>query len=120
MIGSVQFKLDGQLIHTENFAPYTIAGDAAKPNNLVDYLPWTPSLGGHTLVVTPYKESNGLGLARKSFTLTFQVVANGGRLAAADTETEAALQLNVYPNPFAQQTTIEFASPSKGLVSLTV
>ncbi len=119
-IGSVQFKLDGQVIRTENFAPYSIAGDAAKPNNLVDLLPWTPSLGSHSLVVTPYKDSNGNGLAGKSFTLTFQVVANGGRQAAAGVETQAALQLTVYPNPFAEQTTIAFASPIQGPVRLLV
>lgn len=51
-IGSVQFTLDGRVIQTENNAPYSIKGDAPKKAGR-NYLPWTPTAGSHTLIVTP-------------------------------------------------------------------
>ncbi len=70
-VGSVKFKLDG-VTKTENAAPYTWAGDALKPDGSTDYLPFTPSLGSHTLEVTPYGGPNGTGAAgvTKVFTIT--------------------------------------------------
>ena len=47
-VGSVRFALDGNSnFKTESSAPYAIAGDSNG-----DYLPWTPSLGAHTLTAT--------------------------------------------------------------------
>src|SRR5215213_6600985 len=42
--GSAVFTLDGVKIRTENAVPYAIQGDTNG-----DYLPWTPSIGKHTL-----------------------------------------------------------------------
>jgi dipeptidyl aminopeptidase/acylaminoacyl peptidase len=67
-VGSVQFTLDGQLIKTENTAPYAIAGDR---NSGADYRAWTPALGNHTLTVTPYSGRNASGTAGASLTINF-------------------------------------------------
>ena len=40
--------LDGVEVQLDDGVPYTIAGE-----NGADVLPWTPTLGSHTLVVTP-------------------------------------------------------------------
>jgi N-acetylneuraminic acid mutarotase len=69
VIGSVRFTLNGQVLRTENTAPYTIAGD-----NGSDYLGWTPPVGTHTLVVTPFGGANGTGTAGTPVTVNFTVV----------------------------------------------
>lgn len=69
--GSVRFTLDGVVLRTENLAPYAIAGDAAGG---ADYLPWTPTLGAHVLVVTPFAGANASGAAGPARTLRFTVV----------------------------------------------
>src|SRR4051812_20362902 len=57
--GSVRFNYDGLSgFHVENFQPYAIAGDALGGT---DYLPWTPSVGMHTLVITSYTQPMGSG-----------------------------------------------------------
>src|SRR6185503_18837633 len=67
--GSVRFNYDGNPNYKiENVVPYAIAGDA---NNGSDYLPWTPSVGTHTLVVTPYSGGNATGTAGAGKTVTF-------------------------------------------------
>jgi hypothetical protein len=73
-VGSVKFKLDG-VTKTENAAPYTWAGDALKPDGSTDYLPFTPSLGSHTLELTPYGGPNGTGAAGVTKVFTFQVTS---------------------------------------------
>ncbi|NOK59348.1 MAG: hypothetical protein GFH27_549283n192 [Chloroflexi bacterium AL-W] len=66
-VGSVQFVLDDQLIKTENYVPYTIAGDA---NQGKDYLPWQfPASGEHTLTAIPYSSVNGEGLPGQDLTI---------------------------------------------------
>jgi hypothetical protein len=67
-VGSVVFTLDGKKVATETYAPYAIAGD-----NNGDYNPWTPSLGAHTLTVTPFAGAGGTGLAGKALTVHFTV-----------------------------------------------
>ena len=70
-VGSVRFAYDSTANYrTENYIPYTIAGDA---NNGTDYLPWTPSVGNHTLTATPYSGSNASGTAGTARTITFTV-----------------------------------------------
>ncbi|MBD0260875.1 MAG: T9SS type A sorting domain-containing protein, partial [Cytophagales bacterium] len=124
-IGSVQFKLDGVVIRTENAAPYTIAGDSPKADGSPDFLPWTPSPGYHQLVVTPYKGSNGTGLVGTSYGVKFRVINSsirvGTGVAAGGTEPEmAAPEVGVFPNPFAEDATLSFRVPASGPVSLTL
>jgi hypothetical protein len=68
IIGSVKFSLDGNAsYHTDSAAPYSIGGD----NIWDDYQPWAPSVGNHTLIVTPLAAS---GAAGTSVTLPFSVI----------------------------------------------
>jgi N-acetylneuraminic acid mutarotase len=68
-VGSVGFNYDGNATyHIENAAPYDIGGDT---NGV--YAAWTPALGTHTLIVTPYTGSNLSGTAGTSLTETFTV-----------------------------------------------
>jgi len=64
IIGSVKFALDGNASYrTDLAAPYSIGGD----NIWDDYQPWTPSLGSHSLTVTPQ--------AGTAVTLPFSVIS---------------------------------------------
>jgi CubicO group peptidase (beta-lactamase class C family) len=73
-VGSVRFGLDGNAnFHTENAAPYSLAGDASG-----DYAPWTPAGGSHTLTATPYTGSDGTGTAGTALTVTFTVQGSTG------------------------------------------
>src|ERR1700722_17945719 len=68
-VGSVGFNYDGNATyHVENAAPYDIGGDT---NGV--YTAWTPTLGTHTLIVTPYTGANLSGTAGTSLTETFTV-----------------------------------------------
>jgi hypothetical protein len=79
-VGSVVFKLDGNVFRIENAAPYALAG-----NNGPDYYPWTPGLGGHNLTATAYPQPNGEGSAGNTLLSYFFVtdVAPPANLAAA-------------------------------------
>jgi hypothetical protein len=67
-VGSVAFFLDGKLVRTENNAPYSIAGD-----NSGNYLPWTPTVGGHVLRVVPYQYDNRSGAIGTAMEISFTV-----------------------------------------------
>src|SRR4051794_24268048 len=55
---SVRFNLDGNpKFKLEGLAPFALGGDA---NGGRDYLPLTPALGTHSLVVTAYGGTDGL------------------------------------------------------------
>ncbi|HTK78127.1 MAG TPA: DNRLRE domain-containing protein, partial [Gemmataceae bacterium] len=69
LVGSVSFVVDGVNVRTESSPPLTIAGD-----NAGDYLPWTPPLGAHTLVVTPFGGAGGAGTAGTALTVHFNVI----------------------------------------------
>ena len=69
-VGSVRFTLDGKSFRLENNAPYALAGNRGST-----YYPWTPSLGSHTLSVTPYSASGGKGTAGTAKTVAFRVTA---------------------------------------------
>jgi prepilin-type processing-associated H-X9-DG protein len=69
-LGSVRFNLDGNpAFRVENGAPYALAGDSSG-----NFAAWTPSLGTHTLVVTPYDGANGAGPRGKGRAVTFTVI----------------------------------------------
>jgi len=69
-VGSVGFNYDGNAnFQTENIAPYALAGDTNG-----DYNPWTPTLGSHVLIATPYTASNKGGVAGQAKTINFTVI----------------------------------------------
>jgi hypothetical protein len=68
-VGSVAFFLNGQLVKTENYAPYALAGDKDGV-----YLKWTPAVGSHTLRVVPYQSANRAGSIGTALETTFKVV----------------------------------------------
>ncbi len=71
-VGSVRFAYDNNSAYrVENTAPYAIAGDASG-----DYNAWTPTVGSHTLTVTPYTAVNNTGTAGTPLSITF-TVTNG-------------------------------------------
>ncbi|UYZ63894.1 right-handed parallel beta-helix repeat-containing protein [Hymenobacter weizhouensis] len=70
-VGSVRFSLDGTVLRTENAVPYAIAGDSNG-----NYGTWTPSLGPHTLTVTPYSAANAGGTAGPARSYSFSVIDN--------------------------------------------
>lgn len=69
VVGSVKFELDGVAnYHIENSYPYAIAGD-----NSGNFNAWTPGVGNHTVLVTPYTEPRGAGTAGIGLTVNFTV-----------------------------------------------
>ena len=76
IVGSVRFAYDNNpSLQLENLAPYAIQGDAGGKYN-----PWTPALGQHRLVVTPYSASSGGGTAGAPLTVNFVVVDQEGNI----------------------------------------
>src|SRR5262249_18006033 len=70
VVGSVKFTLDGKPIQVENYAPFDITGDTnGKPNV------WAPTVGKHTLTVTPYAAMKAAGTVGGGKTVQFTVVA---------------------------------------------
>ncbi|MEQ8673736.1 MAG: malectin domain-containing carbohydrate-binding protein [Aggregatilineales bacterium] len=68
-VGSVVFTVDGNVVATDNSAPYTIAGE-----NGSDILPWNIALGQHTVVATPYSGADGTGDAGTPLTVQVNIV----------------------------------------------
>ena len=96
LAGSVLFNYDGNpQYHVENYAPYSIGGDTNTSNPLFDA--WTPTVGSHTLTITPYTLINGGGTAGKPYTIKF-TVTNTPLTDAADLiqESTATTQINTY------------------------
>ncbi|MDB5296199.1 MAG: C-terminal target protein, partial [Phycisphaerales bacterium] len=67
--GSLVFELDGAVVSTETYAPYSVAGDDANGFN-----DWTPPAGKHTLRVTQYAGAGGSGAAQGTTTVAFTVL----------------------------------------------
>jgi hypothetical protein len=68
VLGSVAFVYDGNPYYrTDNSSPYTLVEATHAPE-------WTPELGAHTLVVTPYAAGNRGGRAGQGITVNFTVV----------------------------------------------
>jgi hypothetical protein len=107
IVGSVVFTLDGVKVITENGAPYAIKG-----NSSTDYYAWTPTVGSHILTATPYSGSNASGTVGTPKTVQFTVVSTTARISQEESLSESSLQ--VYPNPFNKQATIEFTLPITG------
>ena len=70
-VGSVAFVLDGKTINIDHVAPYALGGHEGE-----DYLPWTPTVGRHTLTVIPFDSPGGTGTPGLSKTVTFTVGLN--------------------------------------------
>jgi N-acetylneuraminic acid mutarotase len=69
-VGSVGFNYDGKTTYfTDSVAPFDIGGDTTG-----NYLPWTPALGAHTLIVTPYTGTNRTGTAGTALSENFTVI----------------------------------------------
>ena len=59
-----------------------------------DYLPWTPSVGSHTLVATPYTAASAGGTAGTPLTVNFSVIntpPSGSPVASAGTDKSITL-----------------------------
>jgi hypothetical protein len=115
-VGSVIFKVDGVNFRTENGAPYAIAGNTGS-----NYDPWTPSLGNHTLVVTPYSGSNGSGTVGTPITVNFSVInqsPSARRQLEAQKDPYGEGLLTVVPNPFVRNATVNFSASEAGDASL--
>jgi hypothetical protein len=69
-VGSVVFKLNGQVIQTENQWPYALKGDE---NGGTDLKPWSPEPGNYSLTVTPYTQKSGQGTKGSDFTINFKI-----------------------------------------------
>ncbi|MDZ7847045.1 MAG: Ig-like domain-containing protein [Owenweeksia sp.] len=67
--GSVQFFLDGNLLHTENIHPYTIQGD-----DTTGYNSWNIPPGIYDLNVVPYSGYNGSSFTGKGKTISLTVI----------------------------------------------
>ena len=68
-VGSVKFGFDGNVNYRiESSPPYAIAGDSSG-----NYAPWTPAIGSHAVVATPYTDPNAGGTAGAAFVNTFTV-----------------------------------------------
>jgi hypothetical protein len=70
---SVKFTYDGITFRIENSPPYRFNGNVGS-----NYNSWTPALGEHTIVATPYSEDGARGTAGPSATVRFTVVSASG------------------------------------------
>ena len=68
---SVVFNINGTNTQTESVAPYAIAGDSNG-----NYNAWTPSVGSHTIMATPFSEPSGAGSPGASLAVVINVVNN--------------------------------------------
>jgi hypothetical protein len=119
-VGSVKFVLDG-VTRVENAAPYTLAGDAIKPDGSIDYKAMTFSVGTHTLKVTAYTGANATGTASNTIEHLFHVTADGSRVAAGQPGPEAGFAtLQAAPNPSNGRTTLSFTAPEDAPATLEV
>ncbi len=65
---SVEFILNGQVVRTENFEPFALAGD-----QIGDYHHWTPSLGTQEITAIPYSQQYKGGTQGTPYTINFTV-----------------------------------------------
>jgi hypothetical protein len=123
-VGSVKFNLDG-VTKTENAAPYAYAGDTPKDGG-TNYHAFTPGVGTHKLVVTPYAGPNGSGAAGTPYEVSFKVESGGfaaaeaGRLAVEGPAGSESTPLTAAPNPFTDRTWLTFTATEDGPARLEV
>ncbi|MDF9795962.1 subtilisin family serine protease [Catalinimonas alkaloidigena] len=67
--GSIVFYLNGELVHTENYAPYAIGGD-----NKGDLASFDIEPGEYTLTAMTFTEKDGGGMQGSSTSVEFKVV----------------------------------------------
>ncbi|MFI7210918.1 choice-of-anchor Q domain-containing protein [Micromonospora maritima] len=79
-VSSVRFEVDGRTTRVENHSPYVLNGDAEGGT---DFLPWRPTVGRHTLVVTPYLKDDAKGGAGTPARVTLTVTDGGSPTATA-------------------------------------
>ncbi|WP_375417157.1 PQQ-dependent sugar dehydrogenase [uncultured Hymenobacter sp.] len=118
-VGSVRFAYDGNANYkVESQPPYAIAGDNGTSNGRPNYNAWTPTVGSHTLTVTPYTGGGGGGTAGTPITVTFTVTNDAGtaglRTPENPTGTAAGLDYAYYEGtgwgslpPFASLTPVK-------------
>lgn|GEM_PF-1481427 len=95
IVGSIRFNYDDNANYMiENIAPYTIQGD-----NSGKYNAWTPTLGSHTLTVTPYSGRAATGTAGAAITVNFTVVNSAAKNSDVIEDTDENFELLVFPNP---------------------
>jgi len=106
---------------TENFAPYSLAGDTDGAFN-----PANMSLGTHTVTVTPYPKPNQNGTPGASTTISFTVVDrtfNTPPVLLTEQSSDVAIAFNAVTfvrGPFPLQTQQNFSSDKRTRVLLFV
>jgi hypothetical protein len=78
-IGSVTFRIDAGMLHTESIAPYSISSDDGRGN----FAPWTLSVGAHTVQATPYDAADGGGRVGEPLEIDF-TLTRGSAAGDAD------------------------------------
>lgn len=118
---------DGFLRRLENVEPYTLFGDVQG-----DYLPGSLPAGSYTLTVTPYTEPMAGGEAGTPFTTSFTITGSASKssltpgssieplLGMDETQPDAFVLHDNYPNPFNPQTNISFTLPESADIQLIV
>ncbi|MDQ3290992.1 MAG: T9SS type A sorting domain-containing protein, partial [Bacteroidota bacterium] len=120
-VGSVKLALSGRwTINKIESAPYTLFGDEKNSNGTINYGGIALPTGDYTLKSTPYSGSNGSGTAGTALTVNFKIINQAAAatindstsIASANKVTEAstgkATVFTNFPNPFQDQTTIQF------------
>ncbi len=74
-VGSVRFQVNGATTRVENHLPYVLNGDGDRGR---DHYPWTPEVGTHTIVITPYSGKRGKGTAGTPVRIRLTVTDRGG------------------------------------------
>lgn len=114
---SVVFALTGvqPSNRTENFEPFELYGNGSR----------SLAAGAYTLTATVYDQSGGNGDIIAAKTINFEVVDAPARLGTnfgisqpAGNPIGEQVTLAVFPNPFANQTTIQFELPESAVTSL--
>jgi len=85
--GSVQFKLDGNVVSAESYVPLTMFGDAGN-----DYKPGTFTEGNHKLSVVDYTGANAQGTVVGTTEISF-TVKNGSAIPAPGSNAVTSLTL---------------------------
>jgi len=119
-VKSIKLALSGKwTVNKTETAPYTLFGDEKNSDGSVNYGGVIFSLGDYTLNATPYSGTNASGTAGTALKVNFKVINQAaGTIAPAIPIAQAAsskssgeataVSLNSYPNPFQEQTKIQF------------